>query len=271
MGRGLDMASTRYRVVIPAMYLQARGHEITKDAPVLVHSKSGVDPEVLALYQKRVYDICDDNFDCPKRGPEYVRHAREANAVTVNSDVMRFIAHKKTGRAATVIPDPYEHPEWSPSWGEGLLWFGHWTNVKDLARSGLEATILTNPESVPKDSDTLKYLDRVGCKTWTPEGMDEAFQSHALVVIPTGRSMAKSANRLIESVRAGKFVVAEPLPAYEEFSGLMWVGGLKEGVSWALSHKDECLKRVKACQALIRHKYSPERIGAMWERVLSSI
>lgn len=270
VGRSLDMASTRYRVILPAMYLQSRGHEITKDAPILVHGKSGMDREVLDLYPKKVYDICDDNFDCPQRGPEYVRHAQEANAVTVNSDVMRFIVHKKTGRAAVMIPDPYEHEEWAPSWGDGLMWFGHWTNVKDLMRSGLEATVLTNGESVPADSKTAEYLKR-GFIKWSPEAMDEAFKSHALVVIPTGRSMAKSANRLIESVRAGKFVVAEPLPAYEEFARFMWVGDLKEGVKWAASHKDECLKRVKHCQDYIRERYSPERIGAMWEGVLSSI
>lgn len=265
------MASTRYRVVLPAMYLQKHGHEITKDAQVLVFSKSGVEREVLNLYPKKIYDICDDNFDCPKRGPEYVQYAQEANAVTVNSEVMRFIVHKKTGRVATVIPDPYEHAEWKPSWGEGLMWFGHWTNCKDLSRTGLEATIITNPDSVPEDSTTRTYLEGKRVIAWSQPAMDEAWKSHAVVVIPTGRSMAKSANRLIESVRAGKFVVAEPLPAYEEFARFMWVGEMRAGVEWALGHKQECLERVKACQDYIRHRYSPDRIGGMWETVLSSI
>lgn len=265
------MASTRYRVLLPAMYLQSRGHEITKDAPLIVFSKSGVEREVLDRYPKKVYDICDDNFNCPKRGPEYRGYARESDAVTVNSDVMRFVVHKQTGVSATVIPDPYEHEEWKPSWGDGLLWFGHWTNVKDLERSGTEATIITNPDAIPGDSQTLKYLDGKRCIPWSPKAMNEALVSHALVVIPTGRSMAKSANRLIESVRAGKFVVAEPLPAYEEFAEWMWVGEMKEGVSWALAHKSECLERVKACQDYIRHKFSPETIGEKWLKLLSSI
>lgn len=271
VGRGLDLASTRYRVVIPAMYLQSQGHEITKDAPLLVFSKSNVGRDVLDLYPKKVYDICDDNFDCPKRGPEYRGYAKESNAVTVNSDVMRFIVHKQTGRSATVIPDPYEREEWAPSWGEGLLWFGHWTNVKDLRRSGLKATILTNPDAIPADSDTRKYLDEVGCVTWSPEAMDAALKAHALVVIPTGRSMAKSANRLIESVRAGKFVVCEPLPAYEEFSEFMWVGDIREGVEWALRNPQECQDRVRYCQNYIRERFSPETIGRKWLALLSSI
>lgn len=271
VGRGLDMASTRYRIVIPAMYLQSMGHEVTKDAPIIVFNKGGVDREVLDKYPKKVYDICDDNFSCPNRGPEYRSHAAEANAVTVNSDVMRFIVHKQTGRIATVIPDPYEREEWEPSWGEGLLWFGHWTNVKDLARSGVDATLITNPGAVPENSQTLEYLRGRKCIPWSVEAMDSAFKSHAIVVIPTGRSMAKSANRLIESVRAGKFVVCEPLPAYEEFSEFMWVGDIREGVEWALRNRRECLDRVRYCQNYIREKFSPETIGRKWLKLLSSI
>jgi len=270
IGRGLHVASTRYRIVIPAMQLQRLGHEITKDAPIIVFNKSGVSQEVLDLYEKKIYDVCDDNFDCPMRGPEYRRYIEEANAVTVNSECMRFIVHQKTGRVATVIPDPYEHPEWEPSWGEGLLWFGHWTNLKDLDRTGLKATVLTDARNVPP-GHTAEILARTPHELWTHEAMDKALKSHAIVVIPTGRAIAKSANRLIESVMAGKFVVAEPLPAYEEFSGLMWVGDMKAGVEWAQGHRDECLERVKACQAYIKKKFSPERIGLMWERLLSSI
>lgn len=269
LGRGLDVASTRYRIIIPAYQLQRMGHEITKDAPILVFNKGSIDPEVLKLYSKTVYDVCDDNFDCEQRGREYLEHTKRANAVTVNSECMRFIVHQKTGRSAVVIPDPYEHEEWAPSWGEGRLWFGHWTNLKDLDRCGVSASVLT--AGAPEGSRASAILSRMPHEAWSPEAMDRAFRTHAIVVIPTGRAIAKSANRLIESVRAGKFVVAEPLPAYEEFSRWMWVGDMKEGVAWAESHKDECLERVKACQLYIREKYSPERIGVMWERVLSSI
>lgn len=269
IGRGLDVASTRYRVILPAMELQKRGWEITKDAPIIVYNKGNIDPEILKLYAKSVYDICDDNIDCRERGEEYRSHLRNANAVTCNSDVMRFMVHKKVGRIATVIPDPYEHDEWEPSWGEGLLWFGHWTNLKDLARTGLKATAISNWATLPQRAEA-NHLD-VPRVEWSPAAVDDALKTHAVVVIPTGRAIAKSANRLIESVRAGKFVVCEPLPAYEEFAEWMWVGDAKLGVEWAMAHKSECLERVMACQDYIRHKYSPKRIGDLWETVLDSI
>lgn len=263
LGRTLDMASTRYRVVLPAMALNNLGVEITPDCETLIFGKDKIDPQVLAKYPKRIYDVCDDNFDCALRGEEYRKHVAESQAVTCNSDAMRFVIHKKCNRIATVIPDPFEHEEWEPGWGEGLLWFGHSVNVKDLLR------VLPGLPPVKAITSNTSRLDSY--IEWSPQAVDEGLKSCAVVIIPTGRAVTKSANRLIESVRAGRFVVAEPLPAYEEFGEWMWVGDLREGVRWALANKDECLKRVKACQAYIREKYSPDRIGEMWLKVLKSV
>jgi glycosyltransferase involved in cell wall biosynthesis len=272
IGRGLDVASTRYRIVIPAMELQKLGVEISKDASIIVYNKGSIDQKVLDLYQKKVYDICDDNIDCQERGAEYRKHLAIADAVTCNSDAMRFIVHQKVGRIATVIADPYEHDEWPPSWGDGLLWFGHWTNLKTLDRTGLEGvTVLTNMDGVPPHYPAAQIAARTPYIQWSPEAMDDAFKAHAIVIIPTGRGIAKSANRLIESVRAGKFVVAEPLPAYEEFGRWMWIGDLKKGIEWAKSNRQECMRRVRECQSYIRSRYSPETIGQKWLEVLSSI
>ena len=269
IGRGLDVASTRYRIILPALELQKMGHEITKNAPIIVYNKGSIDPEILKLYPKKVYDICDDNIDCRERGEEYRSHLKSADAVTCNSEAMRFIVHKKVGRIATVIPDPYEHDEWAPSWGEGILWFGHWTNLKDLARTGLKATAISNWSAVPSQSPAASMdVTRV---EWSPDAVDAALKAHAIVAIPTGRAIAKSANRLIEAVRAGKFVVCEPLPAYEEFSEIMWVGDIREGTEWALKNRQECLDRVRYCQNYIRDRFSPRTIAKKWERVLSSI
>lgn len=262
LGRQLEMASTRYRVVLPAMALTRLGVEVTKDAETLIFGKDKVDPELLSKYPKRIYDVCDDNIDCAVRGEEYRRHIANSHLVTCNSDVMRFVIHRKCNRIATVIPDPYEHDEWEPSWGENLLWFGHSVNVKDLIRvlPGL-------PPVTAITSGTSRLESFV---EWSPEAVDDGLRKCAVVILPTGRAITKSANRLIESVRAGKFVVAEPLPAYEEFAHLMWVGDLHKGVEWALRNKDECLKRVRACQDYIRHRYSPMRIGEMWLKAIKS-
>ena len=264
LGRALHIASSRYRVVIPTMVLHRMGVEICKDADILLYSKSEVDKGILDLYPKKIYDICDDNFDCGKRGPEYEKHAKGANVVTCNSEVMRFVIHQKAGRIAEVIPDPYEHPEWKPSWGEGLMWYGHSVNVKDLVRV---LPLLKDPVA-PLTTSTDRLPSYV---EWSHAEMDRQYRKCSMVIIPTGRGIAKSANRMIEAVRAGKFVVAEPLPAYEEFSDLMWVGDIPEGVEWAKARQSECLERVRACQDRIRERFSPQTIGAKWFQVVKKL
>lgn len=265
LGRQWELASTRYRIGLPAYELQKMGWEVTKEAKTLIFGKSNIDAEILKLYKYRIYDVCDNNFDCPKRGEEYRRYCRESDAVTCNSDAMRFLIHREGGRVAEVIPDPYEHPEWEPSWGDGLMWYGHSVNVKDLVRvipqlRGRPVVALTN------ETERLESF-----VPWSKEAMDEWFTKSRFVIIPTGRNIYKSANRLLEAVRAGKFVVAEPLPAYEEFREWMWIGGIREGLDWADAHKDECLDRVRACQDYIRDKYSPRTIAEKWARVIDAV
>jgi hypothetical protein len=106
---------------------------------------------------------------------------------------------------------------------------------------------------------------------WTRQKQIDALSYCAIVAIPMDERKGKSANRLIEAVRNGRFVVAGELPAHDEFKQFMWIGDIREGVDWAKSHNSECIERVKACQDYIRDKYSPERIGRLWLEALQSI
>jgi hypothetical protein len=96
--------------------------------------------------------------------------------------------------------------------------------------------------------------------------MEAAFQRAGLVVIPTGKSMAKSANRAIESLRRGLFVVAGNLPAYADLG--IYIGNVGDGVEWALTHQGEVIERTQHAQRYIAREYSPERIGLMWKEAL---
>jgi hypothetical protein len=58
-----------------------------------------------------------------------------------------------------------------------------------------------------------------GAIPWSKETMLEEFARADIVVIPTTASY-KSANRAIEAIRQGCFVVAEPHPALEGFPDL---------------------------------------------------
>jgi hypothetical protein len=252
------LASARYRGYIPLRELTRLGFEQGNDW--LIVSKHNWDwDETVKGYKRVCFDVCDDHFDTAW-ADHYRNGIKRADLVTCNSQEMMEIIGLETGRDATIIPDPYEQPERSPRVGETLLWFGHKVNLCDVE------PYIKYGDLPPLE--VVSNLSEPGITEWSPEAMDAAFSRAGLVIIPAGLSMAKSGNRAIESLRRGLFVVAGYLPAYSDLG--VYIGDICEGVKWAQSHQDEVLRRIKASQAYIRSEYSPERIGKLWAKALTS-
>ena len=247
---GENIASSRLRAAIPQQELAKLG--VSKGRDVLVYGKHLVDMQTAKRFGKRVFDICDHHF-ADQFADYYVEHATKADLVTCNSETMKDIIRQHTGRIATVIPDPYESEELPAGIGNGLLWFGHESNLVDLhPYLDLDPEILTGTD-------------------WSREKQLAALDKCAAVLIPTGKSMAKSANRLIEAVRNGRFVIAGYLPAHEEFKDWMWIGDIREGVEWLKEYPKQAIRDVAECQRYIRNKYSPEAIGRLWFNALGQL
>jgi hypothetical protein len=245
------LASSRLRAKIPQEELAKQG--IEKGFDVLVYGKHLLTFEHTKKFKYKVFDICDDHFDKPELRDYYLAHVDAADAVTVNSDVMREIVLRETGRDSTVIKDPYESPERPPGIGEGLFWFGHPSNLKTLdAYDDLNIKKLTGDE-------------------WSRQRQLDELEACAFVVLPTDHRRAKSANRLIEAARNGRFVIAGPLPAYDEFKPYMWIGDIREGIEWANNNHVECLRRIQDCQDYICDKFSPYLIAMQWLSVLEKL
>lgn len=208
-------------------------------------------------FSKVCFDICDDHFGS-SLGAHYRDGCERADLVTCNSQEMARVIKEHTGKEAVVIPDPYEQPESPPRVHDSLLWFGHQSNLRDLA------PWLKHFDKI----EVVTNLNVMGVTPWTPENMDAAFERAGLVIIPTGKSMAKSANRAVESIRRGLFVVAGYLPAYADLG--IYIGNIKDGVEWALSHEREVLKRIAESQRYVFTEYAPHRIGELWKAALSS-
>lgn len=247
---GEEIASSRLRMKIPQIELEKIGITLGKD--VLIYGKHVVKEHQLKPYSKTIYDICDDHFHTLHE-TYYRRQCEIADAITVNTETMREVVKRETGRDAFVIPDPYESNEKPAGAGKGVLWFGHESNLHTIEPyKYLIDVVLTNPE-------------------WTRERQLNVLADCAMVVIPTDERKGKSANRLIESVRNGRFVVAGKLPAHDEFKQFMWIGDIRQGVDWAKHNPKRCIERVKKCQEYIREKYSPETIGEHWLKVLEKL
>jgi hypothetical protein len=233
--------------------------EIVQDGDIIIWGKHFLDLKAVSQFKRKVFDVCDDHFEGPNQ--HYYRAALAmADVVTCNSEAMRFRIHQ-FGRTAIVIPDTYETERKIPSWGTGVLWFGHASNLEDLERVR---------DRIKQPLTILSNFPREDITAWSLAAQADALQKCAVVILPTGKSACKSANRLLESVMAGKYVVAEPLPAYEEFTDL-WVGDLVEGLDAAFANPDRALKCVGWAQGKIIEKYSPKVIGGKWFDLLRAL
>lgn len=247
-----NLASTRLRATIPQRELQKLGIERGND--VLVYGKHFLPDAVAMKFPKRVFDVCDDHFG-NQHGDYYRRHIANAHAVTCNSEVMRQVIQQQTGRNSTVIKEPYEGQEATCRIGKRLLWYGHQSNLNDFRRIRPElqypCVVLTNhPEF----------------DAWTPDRFCHEISRDCVVIIPTGKSQAKSENRFVEAVRRGRYVCAEPLPSYEGFP--IPTGDIPGHLEQVFGNPDEALQRLRDTQAAIRVPYSPKTIAQDWLKVL---
>lgn len=247
---GDHLASSRLRAKIPQDEVRKLGY--TRGLDVVVYGKHFVTFDQIKHFKKKVFDCCDDHFG-DQFASYYREHIAKADLITCNSETMREIIKRETGRDSFVVPDPYESEEQPAGRGEGLYWFGHKSNLRTI------------------DPYADLVIKKLTGNEWSRERQLEELKACALVVLPTDDRIAKSANRLIEAARNGRFVIAGPLPAHDEFKPYMWIGDIREGVKWATDHPAECEERIKSCQRYFREKYSPESIGKQWAEVLEKI
>ena len=252
---GAEFASSRLRAAIPQREIAKFGAKVGKD--VLIYGKDWFPDDQLGNYLFKVFDVCDDHYDRPEKRDYYRKHTAEADLITCNSEVMRDRIQEVSGRDAIVVREPYESDEQAPSIGPYLLWYGHASNVVDLDRV------------VPSLKHPLLALsNHPYLPEWTPESFKKAISSQCIVIIPTGKNLAKSENRMVEAVRNGKYVCAERLPSYEPFNQFFPLGDIPAQIDWALGNPTEALAMVSKAQSYIKQIYSPEQIGRDWLKVI---
>lgn len=310
-----DLASARYRVIIPARFLATRGYQqtffttpeepdIDEYAPhfikqdVIIFSKSfNIYNEQIADLAKQhgvkiIYDICDNHFESHNLAKHYKNMVSLADTIVVNTSSMAEIIGQHTSRQAVIVPDPYEGEQHAPCFHPdpkdlNLLWFGSHTNLDSLQAMlpefvplsrniPLKLHIVTTPEvgieQFCEQFNTQELNFQLKFSAWSVEVTQHAIQNTDIVVIPSmsdKRKVVKSPNRLIESLWGGRFVVAYPLPSYQEFSDWAWVNeNLPNGITWALQNPTQVVKNIQKGQHHIAQYFSPQRIGSLWEKAI---
>ncbi|MEX2137912.1 MAG: hypothetical protein WD894_01535 [Pirellulales bacterium] len=241
-----------------------------------------------------VVDLCDDHFDTAQLGPAYQKLCRMADRVVASTTAMAQVIARRTGVQPTIIDDPYEGPPGRPRFEPSsdaakLLWFGHPVNFDTLADMAphLGALARRSPLSLhvvsdPSNNGIRAFVEQINQQhgpgltarfvVWSPEATWQALADCDLVVVPSlpaAKKLVKSPNRVVEPLRAGRFVVAYPLPSYVELGDYVWLGeNMAAGVEWALGNGAEVRRRIEAGQAHIERRFDPLAIGRVWEAVL---
>lgn len=260
---------------------------------------------------KVIADINDNHFESSPRAPYFHELAMNADAIVASTPKMAEIIRRHTARPVTVARDPFEgqrgEPRFEPArmswWGRvagaagrdvrpKLLWYGYPTNLDTLIvlRNQLLPLARRQPLSVRvmsrqgSNAESLCNELHATCSgriwwsfsAWSLAEMPKALAETDLIVLPSNtedsRKAVKSPNRLVNGLWAGRFVVAHPLPSYEEFADYAWVGeNLGEGVRWALDNPRAVAERVVRGQDYLEKHYSPFVAAREWEQAIAGV
>ena len=288
----IKRASHRLRGDVTCAALAAQGYDAKiltdwseVDADTLIIFLKGTQVHTIeqarALGAQTVYDLCDNKFD---EKQEYAPCCLAADLVSVNSIQMGASVKMHTGRDSIVMPDPFERPKLLPKFSPGtdinLLWFGSkssfkflpmveiWERLEKEVRNYSYTMVSANTDRLfskfqlrqRKGEVTGINLDRVIMKEWTWELQGQLLEQCDIVLMPVQtnhpRTDTKSANRVIDSLMSGRFVITTPLASYEEFGPYTWQGDYIEGIQWAQANPDQVLDKITKGQQYVEQNYS---------------
>jgi len=300
-------ASHRLRGEVIARELQALGydatcsrelHNVDSNTAVVFLKRSQPDEIKRAKSQGAltIYDVCDNKFD---EKDEYEPCCLAADIVTANSDPMAESIKATTGRDSVVIPDPAERPRLDPAFAPNgdikLLWFGSsaslkfvpWVEIWQRLEREIgfyQFTMITAKadriHNKMRERQARGHIqgvnfDRLHFVEWDWDLQGKLLAQTDIVLIPVFtdnyRTETKSANRLIDGVMSGKFVVTTPLASYVEFDPYTWQQDWVQGIRWAREHPGKTLNCITNGQQYVIDNYSPKVIAQQWEKVLNGL
>lgn len=94
------------------------------------------------------------------------------------------------------------------------------------------------------------------------------------VLIPSdiedGKKRVKTANRVIDALSSGRFVIASPVPAYQAYADHVWLGDDPAvALDWMLAHPDEAQAKIERGQQAVTESVGTMAIARQWQSALS--
>ena len=241
------LGSYRYQLFNAAQELMKMGHSCVFSTDPIPNCDAYVfhkhfrkeEQEIIKQVKgKKVFAVCDYHFSTEHR-QHYVSMINSADLVVAATNKLAEHIKKETGKDATVIFDTWgtefaeKKPKFRPNGDLVCLWFGHSSNIQGL-KDNLDkltdcklliVTNAPNPRFIPYSIENMKL----------------AFDKADLVIIPQDvtdpRRDCKTHNRVVDSIRAGKFVVASPVDSYKFFNDGVFLGDMKLGLDMLANAK----------------------------------
>lgn len=163
-------------------------------------------------------------------------------------------------------------------WRLQLLWFDDAPSAGSLAESLPQLRALASEVPIgleciaPADADAdglaaaVSDAFAIRLSPWSLGSVADALSRADLVLLTTAD---RSANRLLESVNAGRVAVGPLLPVFESYAAYARLGnGLGDAIRWVIAHAATALEALKAGQAYVRAHHSQEAVARFWLRQL---
>lgn len=283
-------ASHRIRALRPVEGLKSLGvdadiinhksiDKLSKD-DIVIFTKDTDPARMLELKQQGYlvgFDICDNKFEEDARN--YDIYCREADFITCNTEFQQKEIKAKKGRDSYIYIDPIERPIEPHVRGNcepvELIWYGGSASLKYvgfgdilpyLNHSGINyrLTIITN--DADKKVAHLPEFGNVVWYDWTYELHEELVRKSDIVFIPmtvgkahmSRRTMTKSPNRVFDGIAQGKWVIASPVPSYNQVRKFAWLDDYLEGIRFYLENPDTVAEKIYKGQEWLKVNATPE-------------
>lgn len=226
-------------------------------------------------------DYSDDHFANPVLGEGYRALANAVDRVTATTPALAEAIRAHTSVPVNVITDLVEGARGAPRASRktplSLLWFGHPVNLETLRHGLPQVTAARVPYSLTVLSapDAERYAGEIAAKfrPWSTGVLFAELNACDAVILPSNphdpHKAVKSPNRFAETIWAGRFGIAHPLPAWDALGEGGWVGeDLGAGLKWYAENPDAALSRIRRGQELIAERHSPAAVAKSWQAAI---
>ena len=240
----------------------------------------------------KIISVFDDwNFDSNSKTDNTKRNlpiAKNSDLIVVKTQTASKVLHQNTKLTSFVIPDMLRFKGYEIiskiNYPFEVIWFGmnsnHDTLINELKKIDkknlkINLKIITNLindikikiENIILENITIQYLD------WHPNFNKEIIKSDVVILpYPNDKErLVKSANRIIDSLNLGRFVILSDVEQFTEFKDYTYFGDIADGLMWLKSNSELAIKKIIEGQKHVKKNYSNTAVSGLWEQAINNV